>query len=191
MQRTFQELRAFRSPLRLYLYDEKSCHIGDMDGFKTQFGKFCGFLRKRGRRPDEAEDLVQEAYVRLLTYIDRGEKVLEPEAFLARTVLNLAVDRSRRERSHLFDRRAVEELALLDPAQGPEEELANEQSLRAARKALDGTLGEKTRNAFFLHCLEGMTYDEVGAQLGMSGRSVERHIAKAVAVLSLNKRPKP
>jgi DNA-directed RNA polymerase specialized sigma24 family protein len=42
-----------------------------MGVFKGQFRKLCAMLRKRGRRPEEAEDLVQEAFVKLLTYIVR------------------------------------------------------------------------------------------------------------------------
>ncbi len=162
-----------------------------MDSFKTSFGKLYGALRRRGKRPDEAEDLVQEAFVRLLTYIDRGEKVLEPEGFLARTAFNLSVDQSRRGRAHLYESQTVEELRLPDLAPGPEDELQSEQYLDRTREILDEAVGEKTRNAFFLHCLEGLTYAEIGEQLSMSGRTVERHIAKAVAVLSLNKRPQP
>jgi RNA polymerase sigma factor (sigma-70 family) len=134
---------------------------------------------------------VQEAYVRLLSYIDRGEKVLQTEAFLARTVINLDVDHARRERAHAFEPLALEELLLIDEKPGPEEDFASEQYVRRIRAILDEAVGERTRTAFFMHCLEGMTYDEIGAQLRMSGRSVERHIAKAVAVLSLSKRPKP
>jgi RNA polymerase sigma-70 factor (ECF subfamily) len=162
-----------------------------MEGFKSHFSKLCSLLRRRGSRPEEAEDLVQEAYVRLLTYIDRGEKILEPEAFLARTVLNLAVDHSRHERALVAEAQSIEEFSLIDHRLGPEEETATEQILSNAQRTLDWTVGEKTRNAFFLHCLEGMTYDEVGMQLNLSGRSVERHIAKAIAVLSLEKQPLP
>lgn len=159
-----------------------------MSAFKGYFGKFYGMLRVRGKQPDDAEDLVQEAFVRLLTYIDRGEKVLEPEAFLARTVFNLSVDQSRRDRAHLRESRAVDELKIADLAPGPEDELANEQYVHQIRTTLDRSVGRKTRDAFFLHCLEGMTYAEIGAQLNLSGRSVERHIAKAVAILALNPR---
>lgn len=72
-----------------------------MDVFKAHFQKFCAMLRKRGRRADEAEDLVQEAFVKLLTYIDKGERVLEPEAFLARAVFNASVSHAQGARPPL------------------------------------------------------------------------------------------
>ncbi len=121
-----------------------------MDAFRIHFEKFCGLLRKRGLRPDEAEDLVQGGYVRLLSYIDKGETVAEPEAFLARTVLNLSVDRTRRERTHLYEGRGVEEMKLADQTPGPEDELASEQYVHRTKRTLDAAVGEKTRSAFFM-----------------------------------------
>ena len=54
--------------------------------FKTEFAKLLGMLRKRGNPREDAEDLVQEAFVRLLSYIEKGGKVAEPEAFLANEI---------------------------------------------------------------------------------------------------------
>jgi RNA polymerase sigma factor (sigma-70 family) len=162
-----------------------------MDVFKTHFHKFCSMLRKRGRRPDEAEDLVQEAFVRLLTYIDKGERVLEPEAFVARAVFNLSVDRSRRERAHLYERRAIDELALPAQTPNPEEEAESEQYLQRTQERLDRALGERARRVFFLHCFEGLTYDEIAKQIKMSRRTVEKDLAKAINVLSISNLPPP
>src|SRR5262245_35248572 len=69
-------------------------------------------LRRRGRTTEDADDLVQEAWLRYALYLRRNE-VASPGAFLARTVLNLAVnaDRARAVRGEEL---AVEELALVD-----------------------------------------------------------------------------
>jgi RNA polymerase sigma-70 factor (ECF subfamily) len=162
-----------------------------MDVFKAQFQKFCAMLRKRGRSPAEAEDLVQEAFVKLLTYIEKGEQVLEPEAFLARAVFNASVDRSRREHAHLYESRAVEELLLPALTLNPEEEATNEECLHRTQAILDRSLGERARKVFFLHCFEGLTYDEIAKQIRMSRRTVEKDLAKAINVLSVHNLPPP
>jgi DNA-directed RNA polymerase specialized sigma24 family protein len=54
-------------------------------------------LRRRGRTREDAEDLVQEAFLRLELYCREGHQVLQPEAFLMRTALNLSVSHHRRE----------------------------------------------------------------------------------------------
>jgi RNA polymerase sigma-70 factor (ECF subfamily) len=162
-----------------------------VDLFRTHFQKFCRMLRKRGRRPDEAEDLVQEAFVRLLAYIDKGERVAEPEAFVARAVFNLSVDRSRRERTHLYEARALEELALPALTPDPEQEAEGHQCLQRTQALLDSAVGERARRVFFLHCFEGLTYDEIAKQINMSRRTVEKDLAKAINVLSVSTLPPP
>ena len=161
-----------------------------MDVFKAQFQKFCAILRKRGRSPDEAEDLVQEAFVKMLTYIDKGERVLKTEAFLARAVFNASIDLQRREHTELYESRSMEELLLL-PAltASPQEEAENEECLHRTQEILDRALGERARKVFFLHCFEGLTYDEIAKQIKMSRRTVEKDLAKAINVLCVHNLP--
>ena len=53
---------------------------------------------RRGRSSHDAEDLVQEAWVRLACY-EREHEVEEPEALLMRTALNLSIDAHRSRKS--------------------------------------------------------------------------------------------
>ena len=62
--------------------------------WKTAFARVRSALMRRGRTEQDAEDLVQEAWVRLACY-ERGQTVAEPEAFLMRTALNLSIDAHR------------------------------------------------------------------------------------------------
>src|SRR5262245_1247058 len=57
------------------------------------------FLLSRLRSPQEAQEVAQEAYVRLLN-LDEPGAVSYLRAFLFRTAANLAVDRLRREEMH-------------------------------------------------------------------------------------------
>jgi RNA polymerase sigma-70 factor (ECF subfamily) len=148
-------------------------------------------LRKRGRRRDEAEDLVQEAFVRLLAYLDHGSRIVQPEAFIARAAINLSVDRSRRERAHLFEDRTIEELDLPAAAASPQEQVESLECVQQVKAILDARLGERARTVFFLHCFDGMTYDEIARRIRMSRRTVEKDLAKAITVLSMNRLPPP
>jgi DNA-directed RNA polymerase specialized sigma24 family protein len=47
-------------------------------------------LISRGRTVDDADDLIQEAFLRLEVYC-RDHQVRQPEAFLVRTTLNLSI----------------------------------------------------------------------------------------------------
>jgi RNA polymerase sigma factor (sigma-70 family) len=143
-------------------------------------------LRQRGASPEHAEELVQEAVLRLHVYTREGGKVVEPEAFLMRTVLNLAVDAHRRGRLDRYEAQSVEELELVDLSPGPDEVLAAEQRLLRYRKALDQA-SERTREVFFMHRLQGFTHAEIARRLGVSVSAVEKHVACAVTVLAIER----
>lgn len=143
-------------------------------------------LRRRGATAERAEELVQEAVLRLHVYTRKGGRVAEPEAFLMRTVLNLAVDAHRRGRSDRYEARSVEELELVDLKPGPDEVFAAEQRLSRYKAALDRVSG-RTREVFFMHRLQGFTHAEVARRLGVSVSAVEKHVACAVTVLAMER----
>lgn len=68
------------------------------------FASFVRFLKKRGKSPEDADDLTQEAFLRLEQYCRRGHEVACPEAFLRSTVMNLMVSEYRQERRYLQGR---------------------------------------------------------------------------------------
>src|SRR5688572_24918778 len=95
-----------------------------MANWPAQFRKLKQLLRRRGQSAEDAEDLVQEAFLRLHTFLNEGHEVQRPEAFLVRTALNLAVDasrRARREHRDQFEPESIEELSLVDLSPSPEE----------------------------------------------------------------------
>ncbi|HEY3851063.1 MAG TPA: RNA polymerase sigma factor [Steroidobacteraceae bacterium] len=157
-----------------------------MDALISQLRYLKKLLRRRGRTAEEAEDLVQDAFVRMQEYCREGGCVREPRAFLARTVLNLAVDARRRDRRDLYEKQPIEELYLVDLTPSPDEVFAADQRLLSIRRSLAG-LSERTQTAFFLHRLEGFSYAEIALRLGVSASAVEKHIATAVARLAMER----
>jgi RNA polymerase sigma factor (sigma-70 family) len=140
-------------------------------------------LRKRGRTPEEAEDLVQEAFLRLHVYMKERNEVRQPEAFMVRTALNLSVDLGRRSHRDLYSDETLEDLPIVDWAPNPEEVFAAQQRLNQMRIVLDTQVSPRTREVYFLHRLEGFTHEEIAQRMSMSVRTVEKHIARAVAAL--------
>ena len=64
----------------------------------THIRRLKQLLHRRGQSPEDSEDLVQEAFLRLHKFMDSGQEARQPEALLVTTVLNLAVDAKRRDR---------------------------------------------------------------------------------------------
>lgn len=157
-------------------------HVRDMNTVKACVNRLRNMLRRRGQRPEDAEDLVQEAFLRLAVYCNEGNEVRSPDAFLTRTVLNLAVNARESDRSHLRVGGDIEALPLVDLNPTPEETLAGEQCLLGIRRLLAG-LGPRTRDVFFMHRLHGMSYAQIAQHFDISVSAVEKHIASAMAVL--------
>jgi len=153
-----------------------------MSGWAQYLTKMRSVLSRRGRRPEEIEDLMQDAAVRVLEYCERGGEVREPEAVLVRTVQRLAMNRERDTHADLYVDEPLEKLGLIDPAPMPEEVLSGEQCLEEMRRTLDG-VSRRAREAFFMHRLHGFSYAQIAKQMDLPVSTVEKHIARAMTIL--------
>lgn len=134
------------------------------------------------RDPIDAEDVVQSALVRMLEY-RRANGVKNPEAFVARAAVNLAID-ERRQRA----RRPEEGLdyiteALADGHPLQDEVLRTRERLARLKLGMS-RLSPRTREVFLLHRLEGLKYREIAELLGITVSAVEKHVAKASLFLT-------
>lgn len=152
----------------------------------NQLRRLQKFLMRRGTTREQAEDLVQEAMLRLHAYTLEGGQVENQEAFLTRTVRNLAVDAHRHARVDRYECAPVEELDLVDFAPTPDEVFAAEQRLTRMRDALDQA-NPRTSEVFFMHRLQGRSHAQIAKLLGISISAVEKHIASAVTILAIQR----
>jgi RNA polymerase sigma-70 factor (ECF subfamily) len=154
-----------------------------MEAVSELIQKLRRFLRRRGRTGDEADELIQEAFLRLQLY-RRERHVHEPEAFLVRTVRNLSVDILRR-RMQRGTHIAVEAegIRLIDPNPSPDEVMESQQRLQRLRAGLEA-LPPRTREAVLLQRIEGFSHAQIAARLGITVSAVEKHIAKAALFIS-------
>ncbi len=155
-----------------------------MSRFTARFARLMKVCRRRGRSQEEAEDLIQEAFLRLHEYCRKSE-VRDEEAFLARTVSNLAINEYRRGRIVSYAQETVEDLeqsiGLSDSSPGPERICAAQQRLDEITRTL-GAVSERTCQ-IFLAQRAGYSYEEIAADLGITPRTVQKHIARAMFLL--------
>lgn len=157
-----------------------------MDVLLRQLRSLKKLLRRRGASHDQAEDLVQEAVLRLHAYTRQGNQVQNQEAFLTRTALNLAVDQHRHARPDSYESESVENLELPDLEPAPDEVFAAEQRLMKMQEALERA-NSRTREVFFMHRLYGFSHAEIARRLRISVSAVEKHVASAVTILALDR----
>ena len=148
------------------------------------FRRLRMLLLRRGRTREEAEDLIQDAFLKMQEYCERGGQVRQPEGFLVRTVLRLAANARRDAHRNLYCEEPVENLTLIvDTTPTPDEVLAGDQCLERMRDALDA-VSRRTRDVFFMQRLDGLSYAQIAQRLGVSISAVEKHIASALAILA-------
>lgn len=148
---------------------------------KDVLARIRGALMRRGRSTHEAEDLVQEAWVRFASY-EQERPVRMPEAFLMRTALNLSIDvhRSAGQQGVQVE---VDEEVLVDLAPSAEAVLLARERI-ARLSVCIGRLSEKTRDIFLAHRIDGKGYEEIARERGISVSTVGKHIAKATLQLT-------
>lgn len=133
-------------------------------------------LMRRGRSRQDADDLVQEAWIRLASYEQRSS-VLEPEAFLMRTALNLSIDDHRTARNH-GEQVLLEDVEIVDATPTAETILLARERIVRVSESL-ASLDAKTRRIFLAHRVDGLSYEQIAKDLRISISAVEKHIAQA------------
>lgn len=145
--------------------------------FREHNDALLRFIAARLGSKQEAPEIAQEAYVRLLR-LDNREAVSYLRAFLFKIAANLVTDRlrGRARRSALLPagegEKAVFELS-------PEREIEGRQAIERMRQAID-ELPRKCREAFLLYRIEELSVPEVAARLGLQERMVWRYVARAL-----------
>ena len=133
------------------------------------------WLRRRFESSVELDDIVQEAYVRVLRAREGGP-LASPKAFLFATARNLALDRLRRHevsRTELLGE--IDSLHVLDEREGIPETLARTQELALLTQAIQ-SLPTRCRQILTLRKLYGLSHREIAARLGLSQSTVSNQI---------------
>jgi RNA polymerase sigma-70 factor (ECF subfamily) len=137
-------------------------------------------LRMVGTR-DEALDLTQDAFVRAWQALPQWQPEAQFRTWLFRIASNAALDALRR-------RRVVEFEPLNDAFEAAADEPDPEKRLELKRRvaALEASLAKLSaehREILLLREVENMTYEEIGAVLGLSEGTVKSRLARARAAL--------
>ena len=135
------------------------------------------FLRGRVGSHNEALEVAQEAYVRLLS-LDQPGAVSYLRAFLFKTAANIAIDRRRRHQN--FDKVAGRQLfSELTENRTPERQLSGEQTLRHLG-ALIESMPPKCRESFVMNQIHGLDAATIAHRLGITDSMVRKYVVRAL-----------
>ena len=129
----------------------------------------------------EAEDVVQEALLRLHTALERGEPIESPRAYIATVTTRLSIDvlRSARLRREAYVGEWLPEPLVSDTSAEPARQAEMADSLSLAFLVLLESLSPEQRAAFLLHDVFDYGYGEVAQIVGKSEDNARQLAARA------------
>jgi RNA polymerase sigma factor (sigma-70 family) len=156
-----------------------SVHVDEIEKlFREHNRALVAFLQCRLNSYSDAQEVAQEAYLRVLTMENR-EDIDSLRSYLFKIAGNLAIDRLRK-------RKVRSDFAAAQSSDEPVGEstpvhhaMAVEQ-VAGLRRALR-ELPAKASQAFVMHVIEGRDFGAVAQTMNLSERMVRYHVANALA----------
>ena len=143
-----------------------------------------GYLGALGMTRDQAEDVIQETFLRFLRYRWQESTEESQRGWVFRVAHNLSMDVHRFQRRWSMNRhdntRAVRRHRV-DPGPSPEQQLLLEERLRRVQNAFAG-LVPKHRQCVLLRA-KGLRYREIAEILGVSVQRVCEVVQRSIAIL--------
>ncbi len=146
--------------------------------YRQHYPAVLSLLERRLGNPDDAAELAQEAFLRLMRYRHCGEEALR--FLLFRVALNLAASEHRRQALRRTE--DLDDTLLPCDRPQPDEWLARQQRCQHLLAAV-ASLPPRGRQMVVWSRLQGLRTREVAARAGLSTRMVERHLQTAQHLL--------
>jgi len=144
-------------------------------------GALIKFLQRRLRVNEDAQDVAQETYIRMMKY-EGANDIRSASSMLFRIAANVACDlerssRCRQAKHHI----PIDDAELVADQPSIERTLTAEKQFSRVSGAID-ELPPKCKRVFLLSRVRGMTYPEIAKHCGISVKMVEKHISRALAL---------
>ncbi len=122
----------------------------------------------------DAEDAVQDLYLRLWTAADALDSIKIPKAYCIRLLRNLCIDRLRTKRPQ--GEKSLPEIASGDAP--PDERLGQRQEIEAIARQMSA-LSDNERTVLKMKVFDNLDYEEIQKLTGLSYLSVRVHFSNA------------
>lgn len=140
------------------------------------------FFMRRTASPTDAEEMVQDLFLRLLRRAD-FMTLENVDGYVFEAAANIARDRGRHDLARGGGRHIdIDTLSPESEEPGAERIVAGRQRLASMLKALDA-LPPRARTIVILRRFENLTYAQIAVRLGISVSAVEKHMVRAMSAL--------
>ncbi len=137
-----------------------------------------GIARRFGSADEEeAEDLLQDAFVRLWGSHFSPKSVEEAEALSRTVVRNIAIDRYRRQSSHRNV--SIEEVPTLQDTPDRDYRAETVEVYQSVKTLIDDNLSERDREIVYLRDRDGWEFEEIAARYNLTEANVRVILSRA------------
>lgn len=150
--------------------------------FRAHYAGMCAFVLRFVHAPDVAEELVQDVFLKLWTKREQISEIDALKTYLYRAARNTALNSLRRRK--LEQNWEAQEAAHGEPVSNvsPDQETSTDELALAVKGAVDRLPG-RCREVFLLSREGGLTYLQIAASLGISIKTVETQMGRALKSL--------
>lgn len=148
------------------------------DLFRYNYRPLCLYVLHYLQDVDLAEDIVQESFTTLWEKLQEGTHVQNRRSYLYMMVRNRCLDHLRKKGIPTESIKPYDTYGIID------DDDAQERSQTEAHlwTAID-SLPDKCREIFILNKRDGLKYEEIADELGLSVNTVRNQISKALKIL--------
>ena len=154
--------------------------------YEKYYNPFLGICMRYGKDQEEAMDILNTAFLKIMTKISMYKPSGSFEAWMKRIIYTTAIDHIRKNTRYnkAMDYNSIAESSI---GNGALEELLAEDLYKLIQK-----LPDSSRAVFNLYVIEGYKHAEIGELLGITEGTSKWHLSKAkkelrAAILKLNK----
>jgi RNA polymerase sigma-70 factor (ECF subfamily) len=146
--------------------------------YKQHHSWLHSWLKSKLHCTENAADLTQDTFVRIIQSRDALVSMREPRAYLVTTAKRLIIDKSRRElleKTYIAELTAATDISVGYPS--VEQTWQAIEALEDISKILE-QVSKKCQQAFLLYYLDGFSQQDIAEQLGTTTRTVRNYLVK-------------
>jgi RNA polymerase sigma-70 factor (ECF subfamily) len=148
--------------------------------FRSHYDPMCNYAFTILKDKDDSEEVVQQVFIHLWERRHLMEINTSIQSYLFRSVRNACLNRIKHAKVRSV---YAEEISAIAQNSEPADQISTQKELQKQIHSAIDSLPEQCRLVFKLSRFEELKYSEIAEQLGISVKTVENHMGKALRIM--------
>ena len=145
--------------------------------FERYYEPLCNFAFLFLKTTNQTEELVSDVFIRVWQNRERQTRVTHVKAYLYRSVKNAVISAIRKNKPDMDELSSLENISKHEIT--PESLLIREDLYKAVGSMIEA-MPHQAGLVFRMHKMDGLSYKEIASTLGLSVKTIENHMGKAL-----------